>query len=441
MEGFIRHNVMLAIYVRSPSHRGAVQLTDPLLLPANRPFSVSPDHGILPIGENMQVTIDFQPQKCGEFKSELAIAYDSTETVYVSLYGTAQDFNVRLDKNALRIEDTYITMHNQRSLAIHNRSDLILHYAWKRFATHEEEQQQKLKELASLGRDEEHAKNKLSSQAADYTALLSRNFHNKMRNAQAKAFLFDDPVFCIAPLEGDIWPHSSLELSVVFRPDVAQTYSRTAYCEVTGRESRLPLRLTGVGAGPKVQLSIESLDVGSVFVGSVHVYEVVLANKGFIDAIYSVTAPATKFGQAFAFEPNEGLISPGSFQAVSLTFASSQLGDFNEVFEFCVDGRPDKCRLVVSGCVIPPTFVFDTDHIRFHDVSYGFKYSYACTLRNTSLVPMAFALRVASDGEAREAIEQFGAEPDFKVGVFVVYEMCSEKKASMIKSNKTYGNC
>ena len=100
---------------------------------------------------------------------------------------------------------------------------------------------------------------------------------------------------------------------------------------MTGRESRLPLRLTGVGAGPKVQLSIESLDVGNIFIGSVHVYEVVLANRGFIDAIYSVAAPGTKFGQFFSFEPNEGLISPSSFQAVSISFGSNKLGDFNEV--------------------------------------------------------------------------------------------------------------
>ena len=40
---------------------------------------------------------------------------------------------------------------------------------------------------------------------------------------------------------------------------------------------------------------------------------------------------------------------------------------------------------------------------------------------------------IIGDGEAREAIEQPGAEPDFKVGMFVVYEVSSEKEASMIK--------
>jgi hydrocephalus-inducing protein len=138
---------------------------------------VSPDHGILPIGESMQVTVDFQPMKCDEFKKDLMINYDSNETVYVNLYGASQDINIRLDKNSLRIEDTYITMSNQRTISIHNRSDIILHYEWKKFATLEEEEHQKLKEMTTLNKEEENAKNKLSNQSLDYVALLSRNFY------------------------------------------------------------------------------------------------------------------------------------------------------------------------------------------------------------------------------------------------------------------------
>ena len=252
-----------------------------------RPFYISPDHGILPIGENMQVSIDFQPSKCGEYKKELVVSYDSSESVYVFLYGSAQDVNVRLDKNSLRIEDTYITMSNQRTVTIHNRSDIIVHYEWKRFATIEEEEHQKLKEISILNRDEENAKNKLSSQSPDYVALLSRNFQNKIRNSQNKALHFEDSVFLIQPVEGDIWPNSSTEVSIIFKPDYAQTYNKTAYCEVTGRESRLPLRLTGVGCGPKVQLSIENIDVGNIFIGSTHVYEVRLCYSFFFFSFFS----------------------------------------------------------------------------------------------------------------------------------------------------------
>lgn len=65
------------------------------------------------------------------------------EDVLISLYGGAQDANVRLDKNSIRIENTYISMANQRTVTIHNRSDIIAHFRWTQFATKEEEDQQK----------------------------------------------------------------------------------------------------------------------------------------------------------------------------------------------------------------------------------------------------------------------------------------------------------
>ena len=52
------------------------------------------------------------------------------------------------------------------------------------------------------------------------------------------------------------------------------SYSRVAYCDVTGRESRLPLRVTGQGIGPRLMFSFDTLDVQNVFVNSAHAYEV-----------------------------------------------------------------------------------------------------------------------------------------------------------------------
>ncbi|CAF0787663.1 unnamed protein product [Brachionus calyciflorus] len=383
-------------------------------LKCDEPFSVVPDHGILPIGENMQVNVYFNPQKCGEYKKELSINYDSSETIFAQLYGSAQDVNVRLDKNSIHIGETYITMSNQRTISIHNRSKIRVHFQWKKFATFELEQQQKLKEIMNLNREEENAKIKMSNLTEDYMTLLSRNFQNKIKTTENKSYHFEDEVFFIQPIEGEIWPDCTFECNIIFKPDYAQTYNRIAYCEVTGRESRLPLRLTGIGAGPKVQLSIEKLDIGSVFIGSTHVYEVVLSNKGFIDAIYNIIIPNTQFGKYFSFDPNEGLISPGGFQAITISFNCNKLGDFNETFDFSIDGKPEKYSMTISGTVIPPTFNFDIPKIKYGLVSYGFKYTHQCLLTNTSLVPMSFNLRVASDNEVRDIPESDQDEYNFK---------------------------
>ena len=66
------------------------------------------------------------------------------ESIYIGLYGAAQDALVRLDKNSMRIENTFISMANQRTVTISNRSDVIAHFRWTQYATQEEEDQQKL---------------------------------------------------------------------------------------------------------------------------------------------------------------------------------------------------------------------------------------------------------------------------------------------------------
>ena len=91
----------------------------------------------------MQVTIDYKPNTVGDHQTDLIIHYDTAEDIFVNLYGAAQDANVRLDKNSIRIENTFISMANQRTVSISNRSDVIAHFRWTKFATQVEEDQQK----------------------------------------------------------------------------------------------------------------------------------------------------------------------------------------------------------------------------------------------------------------------------------------------------------
>jgi hydrocephalus-inducing protein len=157
--------------------------------------------------------------------------------------------------------------------------------------------------------------------------------------------LFTDDVIKIDPAEADIWPNASIECNIIFRPADAKTYQRTAFCDVTGRESRLPLRIRGDGMGPRTQFSFDTLDMGNIFINSTHNYEVVLANKGDIDAIYSVVPSKSVFGPMFAFNPAEGIVMPDGHQAIQITFTSPVLGQFEEVFEFQIDGSPENSKL------------------------------------------------------------------------------------------------
>jgi len=161
----------------------------------------------------------------------------------------------------------------------------------------------------------------------------------------ADEMLFHDDVVRIEPLEGDVWPNSSTEVTVIFRPDTVTDVTRTAFCDVTGRESRLPLRIHGNGIGPNVKFSCDVIDTGRVFVFSTHTYELVMANVGPIDAMFTLIPPTGAHGRCFQFNPAEGILMPGGHQAVSVTFSCQVIGDFEEEFLFQIDGCPTPVKV------------------------------------------------------------------------------------------------
>ncbi|NXQ99391.1 HYDIN protein, partial [Sagittarius serpentarius] len=377
------------------------------------PFSVDPSIGTLGIGDTMQVTVEFHPLKTGDHSRSLIVHYDTGEDIHTSLYGAAVDVNIRLDRNSLTVEKTYLTLSNHRSVVIHNRSEIIAHFQWKAFVTQEEEDQQKLRLCGRLHRQEEDEMDYfLKECTVDPTlreglSLLSRTFQNQRAKVQGDSMLFSDDIFTVEPVEGDVWPNSSAEISVIFKPREARIYQQTVYCNISGRETRLPLRIKGEGIGPRLCFSFDQLDIGKVFVGSAHSYEAVLFNKGAIDALFNLVPPATALGSCFTFLPREGVILPDGLQVIQISFSSTILGQFTEEFTFGVNGSPEPVILTIRGCVIGPTFHFDVPCLCFGDVSFGFPRTLSCRLTNTSLVPMTFNLRVPGDGSGEPSITSF----------------------------------
>lgn len=78
-------------------------------------------------------------------------------------------------------------MSSQRSISIVNRSDVIVHYQWKTFATIEEEESQKLRFLSDLSMDEEKQQNEFLEECVndpilkDSMSILTRTFKNKRK--------------------------------------------------------------------------------------------------------------------------------------------------------------------------------------------------------------------------------------------------------------------
>ncbi|CAF4810740.1 unnamed protein product [Rotaria sp. Silwood1] len=411
------------IPIRAIGARAILDFPDSITFPTTavkKPFHVSPENGLLPVGESMQVTIDFNPIVNGEIKDELVIIYDTGEKVYVNVYGVAQDINVRLEKRSVHFENTYLEMINQRTVTLSNRSDQLVHFQWKQYATEREEEQQKLRQLHALSEEEVNALQKLnvntnespSAGPFDFGVLIQRTFINHRRQLTNESYLFTHPNFRIDPLEGDIWPGGNLDIQVLFKPNEAHKYEQTAWLDVVGREQRLPLTLTGDGDGAKLEASFQTLDIGCVYVGSTHLYEVVLANKGFIEARYHIRNSNSTFGSCFQFDPSSSTISIENYQAIQITFHSEQLGQFNEIFNVEIEGNPQKLPITISGQVIGPTFYFDQAQLKFGLVSYGFQTTLTCHLYNTSLVPMPFKLHIDQDKNKKVNLVSFDDDED-----------------------------
>ncbi|NWU95982.1 HYDIN protein, partial [Upupa epops] len=404
----VKYSTQKTLLVRNIGNREACYCIN-----TQSPFSVDPSIGTLGIGDTMQVMVEFHPLKTGDHSRSLIVHYDTGEDIHTSLYGAAVDVNIRLDRNSLTIEKTYLTLSNHRAVVIHNRSEIIAHFQWKAFVTQEEEKQQKLRLCRWMQRQEQDKMDCFLQECAvdpklrERLSLLSRTFQNQREKVQGDSMLFSDEIFTIEPLEGDVWPNSSVEIDVIFKPQEARVYHQTVYCNISGRETRLPLRIKGEGIGPQLRFSFDQLDIGKVFIGSAHNYEVILFNKGAIDAVYSLVPPATVLGSYFTFHPQEGIILQDELQVIQISFSSTILGQFTEEFRFHVKGSPEPVTLTIRGCVIGPTFHFNVPSLHFGDVSFGFPHTLSCCLTNTSLVPMTFNLRIPEDGRGDPSVTSF----------------------------------
>lgn len=233
----------------------------------------------------------------------------------------------------------------------------------------------------------------------DKLAILYRTFENRKRNIQADPLVFTDDVVKMEPNQGVLWPNSSIDIYVVFKPQEATAYSRTLYCAVSGRTERLGLSVRGEGCGPKVQLSFEQMSMGQIFVNSQHSYELVLANKGDIDAVFNIVpkSSSSQFASCFQFSPFDGIVNPGGHQAILVSFASKLLGSFQQEFLVQVDGSNQKLVFAFQGTVVGPTFHFDVPLLDFGTLAYGFRATKRCVLENTSLIAMLYSLNVPGD--------------------------------------------
>jgi len=56
----------------------------------------------------------------------MLLEYDTGEEVYINIFGSADDVNIRLEKQILQMDNTYINLVSMKMLTLYNRSDIIV---------------------------------------------------------------------------------------------------------------------------------------------------------------------------------------------------------------------------------------------------------------------------------------------------------------------------
>uniref|UniRef100_A0A8C9ND37 HYDIN/VesB/CFA65-like Ig-like domain-containing protein n=1 Tax=Serinus canaria TaxID=9135 RepID=A0A8C9ND37_SERCA len=383
----VKYSTQKTLLVRSVGDRAAC-----FQLSTQGPFSVIPATGTLDVGDSMQVTVEFQPKKSGDHSGSLVVHYDTGEETHTSLHARAVDALIGLDRNSVTLEKTYITMSNHATVLLHNHSNITARFQWKAVGTGEQEDQLKLRWLYDFLNE-----CRVDTTCRERIVRLTHSCQTEVAEIRGDLMLFNDDIFSLEPKEGEIRPNCSAEISVFFTPQAAGLYTRTAYCDISGRENRLPLVLTGEGLGPRLHLRFEEMDIGEVFIRVNHRYEAYLVNKGPVEASFKLIPPTTAMGSCFTFVPQEGTVAPHKLQAIQFSFCPTILGKFEEEFCFEVTESPEPLIFTVRGSVMGPTFHVDVPALNFGDISFGFPRTLKFCLFDTSLIPMAFSSCIPED--------------------------------------------
>jgi len=384
------------------------------------PYSIVPSEAFVEVNATLQVEIQFLAHStAADLSAELFITDDCGNQCASFLHGEAENVHVHLGQPTITCDPAYISLCSRKTIKLYNRSDRPVKFEWKGFQTEGEEGNERsrlMDELSKMQMGELQLLNESDWDAQSDDSLsdddgmgecpakraelakLKRKYKNLHKAVEEDKMRFADDSFELEPMSGDIWANSEIEITVSFRPHTAAHYSCRAYVDIVGREDRLSLQLLGTGIGPKAALSYDVLDIGDVFVNSVHKYEITLQNNGDIDANYELTPSTTAFGPKFNFLPDRGCLTVSDSHTFEVTFCSEILGEFSEHFHFKLQGSDDPLSVHFKGHVVGPTFHFDVDEIQYGNVSFDFLHKRVFNLVNTSEIPMKFDLRVPQDG-------------------------------------------
>ncbi|NWV67071.1 HYDIN protein, partial [Malurus elegans] len=368
------------------------------------PFSVVPATGVLGIGNTMEVTVAFYPPRSGEHSGGLLVSYNTGERT--ALRGDAKDVDIVFSTNCADFGKAFITLSWPMTVTIENRSGITASFQWKRFSSLEEDnmERKRMHDMLTPSKEDwvenlvlelEEEKQDMYEDRIDF---LQDQVQKKRAKVLQNPLLFSDDYFTIEPLVGEVGPYSSVEIKVTFLPVKSIQYRAIAYCDISGREIRVPLTIKGQGRGPWAVLSYDTLNLGKILVNTPHVYEVKLINKGPIEAPFDIISGKTNVGKEFKFVPEQGVVAVGEAETIRIFFRANIARQMAERYLFCMTGCPKPERLIIRGCVMEPAFAVSEKDLHYGNISFGFPKTKKFYVTSLNPVSVKFKFRMSEDG-------------------------------------------
>ena len=285
-------------------------------------FTCPNEELIVDAGASQMIELFFTPQAAKVIDGEIEVEFANKLRCYIAVSGMGRNVDVSLSTPSVAMEPSYISLSSQKTMRIKNTSDVPINFVWKSFSSQEEEETERGRLLVELNRmeaiEQESFRDRrqqgfydmpvgggaTTSDLVDFedpadddetytplaradAATLMRKYRNLRTALDNDPMQFVDDIFEISPVSGNVWARSEIEITITFRPDTAAKYTCLGYLDISGRQDRLSLHLSGQGIGPHAALSFDVLDVGDVFINDEQWYDLSISNKGDIPAQWS----------------------------------------------------------------------------------------------------------------------------------------------------------
>lgn len=374
------------------------------------PFFVNPNSGILDAKGTMQLQVSFKPSKEGSFEDFFAIRFDTGETLVIKLFGTAKNADIYLETNSLKLNDTFMNLKSQKCIKLYNKSKHIVHFEWKHYKSREAD----ALEIEKLKKTQMNFKcgcgdcdcsrididvDPLEDPKHNVNLFCKRIYNDETITKENEALLFCCNCFSIIPLEGDIWPENDTLITVTFTPEEAKMFEMTAYCDVTGRTDRLPLKLTGNGIGPKMDLNLDTMDLKDIYINTVHCFDVCVYNSGSIPGIISFLKCESQFGNILKVKGQSSLfLEPFNHGAFAMQFQCTNEGHFIDLVKYRITQSNQILSFTLVGNALNPSLKFAVTEINFEQVSLGYPATKNVELYNPTDIVMPYTVFMNHDG-------------------------------------------